>query len=116
MINASAFYAMRSDALLINVARGPVVCESDLVTALQQRNIAGAGLDVTEVEPLALESPLWDMPNVIITPHVGAQSARRVNDTTDLFCANLDRFQRGLPLINQIDKQLGFPLPAAQKA
>ena len=112
MIDAEALSVMQRDALLINVARGPVVREADLVAALEAGRIAGAGLDVTEVEPLPAKSHLWEMPNVIITPHVGAQSAQRVNDTTNLFCENLDRFQRGLALINQVDKRLGFPVPA----
>jgi D-3-phosphoglycerate dehydrogenase len=113
MIDAAALRAMPNHALLINVARGPIVREADLAVALEQGWIAGAALDVTEVEPLPAESPLWDMPNVIITPHVGAQSAHRVDDTTDLFCENLQRFQRGLTLINQVDKRLGFPVPVA---
>lgn len=114
MIDAAALEQMQPHALLVNVARGPVVREVDLVDALEQGTIAGAGLDVTEVEPLPTDSPLWDMPHVIITPHVGAQSSRRVNDTTDLFCENLQRFQKGLPLINQVDKQLGFPVPTGE--
>ena len=113
MIDEAAFARMKPHAILVNVARGPVVREADLVTALQTNQIAAAGLDVTEVEPLASGSPLWDMPNVIITPHVGAQSARRVPDTVKLFCDNLQRFRSGQPLINQIDKRLGFPVPAA---
>lgn len=111
MIDAAAVAAMQRHALLINVARGPVVREADLVVALDEGILAGAGLDVTEIEPLPTESRLWDMPNVIVTPHVGAQSAQRVNDTTNLFCQNLSRFQRGLTLINQVDKRLGFPVP-----
>ena len=83
------------------------------MTALNQSIIAAAGLDVTEVEPLPTESPLWDMPNVIITPHVGAQSARRDDDATDFFCENLRRYQRGEPLLNQVDKRLGFPVPTS---
>jgi len=55
-------------------------------------------------------SPLWEMPNVMITPHVGAQSARRVDDTTRFACENLRRFQAGEPLLNLVDKQLGFPV------
>ena len=113
MIDAAALQQMKPSSLLVNVARGPVVCESDLVAALQDGVIAGAGLDVTEVEPLAPESPLWEMSNVVITPHVGAQSARRVPDTVDLFCENVMRFQAGRPLINQVDKRLGFPVPAS---
>src|SRR5436190_14855444 len=80
---------MKRGAILINVARGPIIVENDLVAALESGHLAGAGLDVTEVEPLPPESRLWSLPNVIITPHVGAQSARRTEETTNLVCENL---------------------------
>ncbi|MBW3600686.1 MAG: D-2-hydroxyacid dehydrogenase, partial [Planctomycetes bacterium] len=110
MIAARELSRMKRDALLINVARGPVVVERDLVAALQSGRLAGAGLDVTEVEPLPPSSPLWDLPNVIITPHVGAQSARRNEDATRLFCDNLRRYLAGETLVNVVDKRLGFPV------
>ncbi|HQU44181.1 MAG TPA: NAD(P)-dependent oxidoreductase, partial [Pirellulales bacterium] len=72
--------------------------------------LAGAGLDVTETEPLPADSPLWELPNVIITPHVGGQSATRIDDMTDFFCENLRRWQAGRPLLNLVDKNLGFPV------
>lgn len=103
---------MRPGSYLINVARGAIVVESALVEALAEDHLAGAGLDVTEVEPLAASSRLWDDPKVIITPHVGAQSARRVDDTTDLVCCNLQRYAAGQPLINRVEKELGFPHPS----
>ncbi|WP_372720699.1 D-2-hydroxyacid dehydrogenase [Novipirellula sp.] len=103
---------MRPGSYLINVARGSVVVESALVDALASGHLAGAGLDVTEVEPLAESSLLWDDPKVIITPHVGAQSYRRVDDTVDLACVNLKRFQQGKPPYNRVDKRLGFPHPS----
>lgn len=103
---------MRQGSYLINVARGSVVVESALVNALASGHLAGAGLDVTEVEPLAPSSLLWDDPKVIITPHVGAQSARRVDDTTDLACINLKRFLAGESPWNSVDKRLGFPHPS----
>jgi D-3-phosphoglycerate dehydrogenase len=115
MIGAAQFQRMKRGAILINVARGPVVVERDLVAALQSGHVGGAGLDVTEVEPLPPESPLWDMPNVIITPHVGAQSASRADDTTKLICENLRRYFAGKPLINRVDKRLGYPTPAARR-
>ena len=102
-------------ARLINVARGPVVVEADLVAALRSGRLHGAGLDVTEVEPLPESSPLWELPNVIITPHVGAQSAKRADDTTDLVCENLRRYFSGRTLKNLVDKRLGFPTPSARK-
>ena len=114
MIGAQELALLKPGAILINVARGPVVVEADLVAALESGHLGGAGLDVTEVEPLAPESKLWDLPNVIITPHVGAQAASRNDDATSLFCRNLERYLGGRPLINLVDKQLGFPSPAAR--
>ncbi|MEX2174991.1 MAG: D-2-hydroxyacid dehydrogenase [Pirellulaceae bacterium] len=115
MIAAPQLARMKPGAILINVARGPVVVERDLVAALQSGQLGGAGLDVTEIEPLSPESPLWDLPNVIITPHVGAQSCRRADDTTELVCENLRRYLAGQPLLNLVDKGLGFPSPAARR-
>lgn len=111
MIGAAEFAKMKPGSYLINVARGPVVQEIHLCNALASGHLQGAGLDVTEVEPLANDSPLWSLDNVLITPHVGAQSHRRVDDTVDFFCQNLKRLQEGLPLRNLVDKQLGFPGP-----
>lgn len=113
MIDGAALAALPRGALLINVARGGVVVESDLVEALRSGHLAGAGLDVTEVEPLPVESLLWELPNVLISPHVGAQSPRRVDDTTALFCENLGCFLAGKPLVNLVDKRLGFPRPSS---
>ena len=115
MLSTREFDLMRDNATLINVARGAVVDEVALVQALQLGKLSGAGLDVTEIEPLPPTSPLWEMPNVIITPHVGAQSHRRVDDSVDLFCENLIRFQQGKTLKNLVDKQLGFPRPEMRK-
>jgi D-3-phosphoglycerate dehydrogenase len=109
LIDADALAAMKPGAILINVARGPVVVESDLIDSLATGHLGGAGLDVTEVEPLPVTSPLWSLPNVIITPHIGAQSGRRVDDTTEFFCQNLRRWLDGDPLCNLVDKRLGFP-------
>ncbi len=111
-IDARCIAAMKPGAYFINVGRGATVDELALIHALQSGHVAGAGLDVVEREPLSPESPLWDMPQVIITPHVGAQSARRLDDVTELFCRNLQRWNSGLPLWNLVDKRLGFPLPA----
>ena len=109
MIAATQFAQMKPGTILINVARGPVVVERDLVAALTTGHLAGAGLDVTEVEPLPVDSPLWDLPNVMITPHVGAQAARRVDDSTNLICTNLQRYLAGQTPLNLVDKALGFP-------
>jgi len=110
-INAAALAKMKPNSLLFNLARGPLVVEEDLVAALESGDLAGAALDVTDPEPLPPESRLWEMPGVIITPHVAGQSARRIDNMTNMFCENLRRFQAGEPLINYLaDKRLGFPI------
>jgi D-3-phosphoglycerate dehydrogenase len=109
LLSDREFDVMREQATLINVARGAVIDEAALVRAIQSGKLRSVGLDVTEVEPLDATSPLWEMPNVLITPHVGAQSHRRVSDTVDFFCENLRRFRQGEPILNLVDKQLGFP-------
>jgi D-3-phosphoglycerate dehydrogenase len=111
MINARRLALLRKDAIVINMARGPLVVETDLVAAIKSGHLAGAGLDVTDPEPLPETSELWDLPNVIVTPHVGGQSATRIDDITRFFCDNLRRYVRGMPLRNLIDKRLGFPIP-----
>lgn len=110
MFDARRLALLPRGAFLINVARGPLVVEADLVAALRSGQLAGAGLDVTEVEPLPLASELWELPNVIITPHVGGQSKLRIDQMTDFFCENLRRFLAGKSLNNLVDKRLGFPL------
>jgi len=109
-IDEKCFAAMKPDSWFVNVARGQVVKESALISALQSGKLAGAGVDVAEIEPLPHDSPLWEMDNVIITPHVGAQSASRNLDATKLFCKNLKRFANGESPINLVDKRLGFPI------
>ncbi|MCA9100508.1 MAG: D-2-hydroxyacid dehydrogenase [Planctomycetales bacterium] len=111
MINRETLRCMKPDALLVNMARGALVVEADLVAALESGLIAGAALDVTETEPLPAESRLWSAPGVIITPHVAGQSARRIDDMTEFFCDNLARYLVGEPLRNVVDKRLGFPVP-----
>jgi D-3-phosphoglycerate dehydrogenase len=111
MIDARRLALLPKGAMLINVARGPLVVEKDLVAALESGHLAGAGLDVTDPEPLPQESKLWDQPNVIITPHVGGQAATRIDDMTKFFINNLARYLTGSPLVNLVDKRLGFPFP-----
>lgn len=112
IFDADQIAKMKKGSYLINVARGSVVVESALVDALASGHLKGAGLDVTEVEPLAESSLLWDDPKVIITPHVGAQSYRRNDDATELACINLKRFLAGQEPYNRVDKRLGFPHPS----
>jgi phosphoglycerate dehydrogenase-like enzyme len=111
LINADILGSMPRGGYLINVARGQVVDEIALVQALTSGQLAGAGLDVTYVEPLPSNSPLWELSNVLITPHVGAQAASRVDDSTRLACENLRRYLGGESLLNIVDKELGFPHP-----
>jgi len=113
MIDERRLRLLPKEAVLVNVARGPLVVESDLAKVLESGHLWGAAIDVTEVEPLSTDSPLWEIPNLIITPHVGGQRASRIDDTTDLFCENLRRFRAGEPLINRVEKNLGFPKPEA---
>ncbi len=112
LFDAERISRMRPGSYLINVARGAVVREAALVDALSRGHLAGAALDVTEVEPLAPTSLLWDDPKVIITPHVGAQSSSRIDDTTELACFNLRRYLAGEAPLNRVDKRLGFPHPS----
>ncbi len=88
--------------------------ENDLADALESGHLAAAALDVTEVEPLPVTSRLWGLPNCVITPHVAGQSARRIDDMTHFFCENLRRYRTGEPLMNLVDKRLGFPLRTAR--
>lgn len=111
MIDGDRLGMMRPGSTLVNVARGPLVVEDDLVAALESNHLAGAAVDVTEIEPLPPESRLWTQPRAIITPHVGGQRASRIDDMTQLFCENLRRYQRRERLINFVDKRLGFPSP-----
>jgi len=95
MIDAAAFAAMKPSAYLINVARGGCVDEGALVTALRAGAIAGAGIDVTADEPLAETSPLWDLENVILTPHTGGETPKYEDNAIDILLENLDRLWRG---------------------
>src|SRR5262245_4609953 len=103
LIDAKALAAMKPSAHLINVARGKVVDEDALIQALQGKRIAAAGLDVTREEPLPAASPLWAMPNVLITPHTAGETQAYEDRVIDLLLANLDRLWRGeATLVNQV--------------
>jgi phosphoglycerate dehydrogenase-like enzyme len=108
MIGTEAFAAMTPGSYLINIARGPVVDTDALMLALQNGTLAGAGLDVTDPEPLPAGHPLWQIPNVLITPHVAARSGLTSDDWTRLYRENLHRFAQGNPLLNVVDKQVGY--------
>ncbi|MFM7137181.1 MAG: D-2-hydroxyacid dehydrogenase [Planctomycetota bacterium] len=111
MIDAAAFARMKPGAILVNVARGPLVDEAALVAALESGRLDSAALDVTPEEPPAADSPLWRAPRLVITPHVAGQSGRRIDAMTEFFCDNLRRYLRGEALRNLVDQRLGFPEP-----
>jgi phosphoglycerate dehydrogenase-like enzyme len=102
LIGAPELARMKPTALLVNMARGPVVDQDALVRALQAGEIAGAGLDVTDPEPLADDSPLWDLPNVVITPHMTPKLPDRTQRSIDLIVENVDRYRRGDTLLNAL--------------
>jgi phosphoglycerate dehydrogenase-like enzyme len=103
-----AFDRMKRSALLINVSRGAIMDEAALLRALHEGLIAGAGLDVTPVEPLPDDHPLWSTDRVVITPHVAGASPLRMDRAVDLFCRNLVAFRQGQPLESVIDKARGY--------
>ena len=102
------FRRMRSTAHFINIGRGATVALDDLVTALEEGEIRGAALDVFEVEPLPLDHPLWEMPNVIITPHCAGAGPYLEDRRTELFLENCVRFSEGRELKNVVDKANWF--------
>lgn len=106
--DAGAFAKMKKNAILVNVTRGEVMVEEDLVAALEAGEIAGAALDVAPREPLPPESPLWTLPQVAMTPHTAGASQFRAKRNLDRFVANLGRLRRGEPLEGVIDKRLGY--------
>ena len=106
--DAAAFARMRSTAWLVNVTRGEVMVEDDLVAALESGAIAGAALDVAPREPLPADSRLWTLPNVAMTPHTAGASQFRAGRNLDRFVSNLERLRAGEPLEGVIDKALGY--------
>jgi phosphoglycerate dehydrogenase-like enzyme len=108
MFGRPALAAMRSDAVLLNLARGSIVDEVALVDALRRGSLRGAALDVFTREPLPADSPLLELSNVLATPHTGAVSPRFWERQTDLMADNLARFLRGDTLVNLVDKQRGY--------
>ncbi len=100
--------AMKPGAYLVNIGRGDVIDESAMVEALRSGQLGGAGLDVFEHEPLSAESPLWDMENVIITPHMSGANRGYMDKACELFAENLGRFVENRPLLNLVDPALGY--------
>ncbi len=108
IINARSLAKMKSTAYLVNIARGEVVEEAPLIEALRQGQIAGAALDVFTHEPLPADSPLWDLPNVILTSHVAGSMTDYMDRAINVFAENLRRFLAGEPLNNLVDKKAGY--------
>jgi phosphoglycerate dehydrogenase-like enzyme len=108
LIGAEELSIMKPTAYLINVTRGGIIDEPALVDALENGQIAGAGLDVTEKEPLPADSPLWDAPKLIITPHRAGASQHRPRKIYEFFSANLERYLKGDTPRNIIDKRKGY--------
>lgn len=108
MIGEDVFEAMPEHAILINVGRGPVVDEAALVSALAGEKIGGAALDVFEEEPLPPGSPLWNLDNVIISPHVSGNTSQYHQKAADVFAENLRRYLDNKPLLNRYDRTVGY--------
>lgn len=108
MIGAEQFGMMKKSAYFINVCRGKLVKTTALLNALKSGQIAGAGLDVTDPEPLPPDHELWTLPNVIITPHISARSPHNLVRLSEVFVENVKRYVNGYPLLNMVDKELGF--------
>jgi phosphoglycerate dehydrogenase-like enzyme len=106
--SAERLALMQSDACLINVGRGALVDEIALAVALREGKIGGAALDVFAREPLSSDSPLWDLPNLLITPHTAALTDKQWQRHYELFAANLRRYMRGEPLQAVVDKSKGY--------
>jgi phosphoglycerate dehydrogenase-like enzyme len=108
MIGAREFALMKPSAYFINVSRGALVDEAALISALEQRKIAGAALDVASQEPLPPENPLWKLDNAVITPHMSAVSEHLWERQTDLLMENLERWFAGEELLNRVDLNRGY--------
>jgi phosphoglycerate dehydrogenase-like enzyme len=101
LLDAKALGALKPGALIVNVARGSLIDEAALIEALRQGRIAGAGLDVQAIEPLPPDSPLWELPNVIVSPHSAGAGSSGYPGHRGLFAENLRRFGEGAPLLNE---------------
>jgi phosphoglycerate dehydrogenase-like enzyme len=108
LFDTERLHSLKKGAYLINSSRGPVVDTEALVEALKSGQLAGAGLDVTDPEPLPADHPLWTMPNVTITPHIGGMTDAVDRRRFVILRENLWRFVRGIPLLNVVNKKRGF--------
>jgi phosphoglycerate dehydrogenase-like enzyme len=108
LIKAEELAALKSNAFLIDISRGGIIDQTDLMNALKDNRIAGAALDVFAEEPLPSDHPLWKLPNVIITPHISGITPYYDQRALALFSDNLQRYLEGLPLHNQLNPQRGY--------
>jgi phosphoglycerate dehydrogenase-like enzyme len=108
LIGEAEFAAMKPTGVIINVGRGPVIDEAAMIRALQQRRIKGAALDVFDCEPLPQGHPLYRLDNVLLSPHCADHTATWLDDAMDFFVANFERYRKGEPLLNVVDKKLGY--------
>ena len=108
LFHAATLGHLRPSSYLINIGRGAIVVLDDLVAALKTGKLAGAALDVYEIEPLPADHPLWDFPNAILTPHTAGYSPVIAERHLAVLLENVGRFARGEPLINVVDKALWF--------
>jgi phosphoglycerate dehydrogenase-like enzyme len=108
MIGAEQLAMLNDGAIVVNVARGQIIEEAALRDALASGKVGGAVLDVFDREPLEAASPLWSLPNVVITPHTSGFRASHWDDVIELFSDNLRRFQQGAPLCNVVDTAAGY--------
>jgi phosphoglycerate dehydrogenase-like enzyme len=108
MFGEAQFRAMKRTAFWVCISRGGIADDDALLSALRDGSIAGAGLDAHGVEPLPADSPFWDLPRVVVTPHNGATTAETARRGVDIFLGNLRRFVAGQPLENLVDKSAGY--------
>jgi phosphoglycerate dehydrogenase-like enzyme len=108
MVGAEVLGALGPRGFVVNVGRGPTIVESDLAEALRSGGIAGAALDVFEIEPLPAGSPLWSLPNVLVSPHMSGDYVGFEVDMMKVFTDNLERWRRGEPLLNVVDPAVGY--------
>ena len=108
LFDKNKFALIKPSAIIINIGRGGIIKEADLIDALKKKIIAGAGLDVFEKEPLPAESELWDMEQVIITPHHSGLSHKYMDRAIEWLCKNLEAYLNGQVLPSEVDKKLGY--------
>jgi phosphoglycerate dehydrogenase-like enzyme len=108
LIGEAELGAMKPDAVIINIGRGPVIAEAALVQALQERRIRGAALDVFDEEPLAEGHPFYRLDNVLLSPHCADHTPTWLEDAMRFFLDNFERYRNGEPLLNVVDKRLGY--------